>query len=605
MTELAIRAALSFVAGLVLVPVARQLARRMGIVARPQASRWHQRPTPLLGGLAIAVVVLAGGLTVELTTEVLLTLTGAALMAGLGLVDDIVALKSSTKLVFQIVVAAMFVYTGHRLGWANSQTADTLLTLVWIVGITNALNLLDNMDGLAAGVGAITCLSLLFTTHVSGPEAQLLAGLLGALTAFLVYNVHPASVFMGDTGSLLVGVTLAAASLGSTYQPASREVLSFIAAPVMVLAIPIFDTALVVVARLLSGRRPSEGGRDHSSHRMVAMGLSEPAAVAVLWVLAAVGGLIAVGVHWLQVEWAGLVAVTFALTLGLFAAYLADVRVYADDPDAPVQGLTPVVVEFMHKRRVLEVLLDLGLVSVAFYCAHRLRFDQQAFETAFPVFVQSLPVMIACQIPVLLALGGYRGMWRCFGLMDAVVFVQGVALGTLAGAAMLMVLHQGLPVPAAVFVIHAALLLIMLTSSRGSFRLLTEFFRRRSARLRAVLLVDDPGDVAMHRLAMQSGDYRMVGLITERPSGPGTVEGTPILGDYGTLLDLVAAGLTDVVVVSVTDVDGERIEELAEHCSVHGVALVTFRYALEPVDVPSRPHSLSPRVAGKDVSLGS
>ncbi len=605
MTDLALRTALSFAAGLVLVPIARHVARRLDIVAHPQATRWNQRATPLLGGVAIAVVVLAGGLTIELSSGVLLTLVGAALMAGLGLIDDLTALKSSTKLVFQIVVAAMFVYAGHRLGWANSQTLDTLLTLVWIVGITNALNLLDNMDGLAAGVGAITCLSLLLTTHGGGPEAQLLAGLLGALAAFLIYNFHPATVFMGDTGSLVVGFTLAAASLGSTYQPASREVLSVIAAPVMVLAIPIFDTALVVVARLLSGRWPSEGGRDHSSHRLVAMGLSERSAVAVLWALAAVGGLIAVGVQRLQFEWAGLIAVAFAIARGLFAAYPADARVYADDPPAPAQGRTPVVVDFMYKRRVLEVMLDVGLVSVAFYGAHRLRFDEIAFQAAFPFFLQSLPIMIACQILVLLALGAYRGMWRYFGLMDAVVFVQGALLGPLTGAAVIVVLHNGLPVPAAVFVIHAALLIIALTATRASFRLLSEFFRRRSARLRAVLIVDDPGEVAMHRLALQSGDYRMVALFTEQPSSPGSVEGTPVVGDYGTLLDFVAAGLTDVVVVGIADVDDARIEELAEHCGVHGVALVTFRYALEPVDVTSRFHDAAPRVAAHKNALGS
>ena len=181
---------------------------------------------------------------------------------------------------------------------------------------------------------------------------------------------------------------------------------------------------------------------------MVAMGLSERAAVAVLWALAAVGGLIAVGVQRLQFEWAGLIAVAFAIALGLFAAYLADVRVYADDPPAPAQGRTPVVVDFMYKRRVLEVMLDVGLVAIAFYGAHRLRFDEIAFQAAFPFFLQSLPIMIACQILVLLALGAYRGMWRYFGLMDAVVFVQGALLGPLTGAAVIVVLHNGLPVPA-------------------------------------------------------------------------------------------------------------------------------------------------------------
>ena len=588
MTTLALQAGVAFAAGLALVPVVRAIALRLGIVARPLENRWHQRPTPLLGGVAIAVIVIGGGLTIQPLSAVALTLFCATLVASLGLVDDLSPLKSSTKLVFQIVIASVFVYAGHRLEWTSSLTIDTLLTLAWIVGITNALNLLDNMDGLASGVGVIACASLLLTGDLNapGPEAQLLAMLLGALAAFLVYNLHPASIFMGDTGSLLTGMILGAASVAQGQGAATSELLSVVAAPVLVLFIPIFDTTLVVVSRLLSGRRPSEGGRDHSSHRMVAMGLSEPGAVNVLWVLALVGGVIGVGVQRLEVESAGLMAGGFVVAMALFAAYLVGVRVYDREPTSESRGLTPVVVEFMYKRRVLEVLLDLCLVSAAFYCAHRLRFDQAGFESVFGEFLRALPIVIACQIPVLLTLGAYRGMWRYFGLMDAVVIGQSIVLGTLASAAVVVLLNDQLPVPPAVYIIHASLLFIFLNSSRASFLLLTEFFRRRSARLRAVIFEADMSrDMATHRLALQSVDYRVLGFFAESPDdAPSSFGGYPRLGTYGTLLMFVAAGLTDVVIVDAQSVDAGRMEELAEHCSVNGVALVALRYAVEPVD---------------------
>jgi UDP-GlcNAc:undecaprenyl-phosphate GlcNAc-1-phosphate transferase len=588
-TRLALQAGLAFAAGIVLVPLVRRAARRLGIVARPSSSRWHQRSTPLLGGVAVAAIVIGGGLTIQPASAIALTLTCATLMAVLGLVDDLKPLKSSTKLVFQIVIASAFVYAGHRLEWTSSLTIDTLLTLAWVVGITNALNLLDNMDGLASGVGVIACVSLLLTGDLQapGPDAQLLAILLGALAAFLVYNLHPASIFMGDTGSLLTGMILAAASVAQGQGAATSELLSVVAAPVLVLFIPIFDTTLVVVSRLLSGRRPSEGGRDHSSHRMVAMGLSEPGAVSVLWILAAVGGVIGIGVQRLEVEWAGLAAGGFVVAMTIFAAYLVGVRVYDPEPATELRGFTPVVVEFMYKRRVLEVLLDLCLVSVAFYCAHRLRFDQAGFEDVFVEFLRSLPVVIACQIPVLLTLGAYRGMWRYFGLMDAVVIGQSIVLGTLASAAVVVLLNDQLPVPPAVYIIHASLLFIFLAGSRASFLLLTEFFRRRSARLRAVIFEADLSqDMATHRLALQSSEYRVLGFFAESPDdAPSSFGGSPRLGAYGTLLTFVAAGLTDVVIVDAHSVDAGRMEELAEHCSVNGVALVALRYAVEPVDV--------------------
>ena len=169
-----------------------------------------------------------------------------------------------------------------------------MLTLFWIVGITNGFNLLDNMDGLCAGTDAdrrtVPAVGML---HQSGstPTAAYLAALLGATSGFLVYNVHPASIFMGDTGSLFLGLNLAALTL--MHRAGRRRgragIVSIVAGPVLLLLIPIFDTTLVTVMRLLSGRRPSQGGRDHSSHRLVAIGLPEPTAVAVLWALAGSG----------------------------------------------------------------------------------------------------------------------------------------------------------------------------------------------------------------------------------------------------------------------------------------------------------------------------
>jgi UDP-GlcNAc:undecaprenyl-phosphate/decaprenyl-phosphate GlcNAc-1-phosphate transferase len=603
MRALAADAGLAFLAGLVLVPLVRTAARRFGIVARPQASRWHQRPTPLLGGVAVGAIVLVGGATIVPASGIALTLACAAMMLGLGLVDDLSPLKSSTKLVYQIVVASIFVYAGHRLEWTSSLTLDTMLTLAWIVGITNALNLLDNMDGLASGVGVIACVSLLLTGDLQapGPESRLLAMLLGALIAFLLYNLHPASIFMGDSGSLMIGMILGAASVAQGQGTATRELLSVVAAPVLVLFIPIFDTTLVVVARLLSGRRPSEGGRDHSSHRMVAMGLSESGAVGVLWTLAAVGGVIGVAVQRLEPEWAGLAAGAFVVAMALFAAYLAGVRVYDRRPAAELRGITPVVVEFMYKRRVLEVLLDVLLVSVAFYCAHRLRFDSAGFDAAFVSFLGSLPVVIACQIPIMLILGAYRGMWRYFGLMDGVVLAQSVVMGAVASAAVVVLLNGRLPVPTAVYVIHAALLFIFITSSRASFVLLTEFFRRRGeGRLRAVIFEADPAqDMATHRLVLQGADYRVLGFFVDSPDdAPSTFEGYPRLGDYSTLLTYVSGGLTDVVIVGAHAVDNAEIEELAEHCNVNGVALVTLRYALEPVDAAHPDPTTAVRAVG-------
>ena len=223
-------------------------------------------------------------------------LTAAAIFI-VGLVDDVLSLKPATKLIAQIGLASALLVFGYRLNWLESMTLDLLLTLVWIVGMTNAFNLLDNMDGLCAGIAMIVGAALMIDLlpgaagTLMSSQARYLAILLGATGGFLVYNFHPASIFMGDSGSLLLGFSFAAVTLSSGRQtPGRSDVLSIVAAPVLVLLIPIFDTTLVTLSRWFSGRRASQGGRDHSSHRLVAIGLSERRAVALLWMLAAVGG---------------------------------------------------------------------------------------------------------------------------------------------------------------------------------------------------------------------------------------------------------------------------------------------------------------------------
>src|SRR4029434_3460336 len=189
-----------------------------------------------------------------------------------GLADDIWSLKPATKLVIEIAVASVFLYFGYHLNWVNGVTVDWMLTLIWVVGLTNAFNLLDNMDGLCAGIAFIVAAMLLsvvwtgVSREIAIGEMTLLAALAGAAAGFLVYNFPPASIFMGDSGSLMFGFVLAALTLGHEGVRASRsDVLSVIAGPAFVLMIPIFDTTLVTVARLWSGRSPPSGGAHHAS----------------------------------------------------------------------------------------------------------------------------------------------------------------------------------------------------------------------------------------------------------------------------------------------------------------------------------------------------
>ena len=583
MTRLFVLFSAALVVSLALVPLTRHLARTYGYVAKPKEKRWHKRPTALMGGAALSVTVIGLIPLVADTGPIWALLVGAGVMFAVGLFDDIKSLKPSTKLVVQVAVASLLVFDGYRLEWVESLTGDTLLTLFWIVGITNAFNLLDNMDGLCTGVALVAGFSLLVAYGGGALDQATVAYLvllLGASAGFLVYNVHPASIFLGDSGSLFIGLSLSTLALGLDSSLGSQpNVLAVIAVPVFVLLIPIFDTTLVTFSRIVTGRTPAVGGRDHSSHRLVAIGLSERSAVMVLWALAAVGGVVAVFARYATPDWSILLAALVVLAMATFAIYLSHVHVYDDADEAALKNnaVTPLVVEFLYKRRVAEVILDVGLVAVAYYSAYRLRFEGTQWGDNFGLFLQSLPVLVGVQLLSLFVVGAYRGVWRYFTLVDGVVFVKGVLVGTLAAVAAIVFAYRFDSYSRTVFVIYAVIVTLLLIGSRSSFRLINELVRRRrytGSRL-IVYGADDTGIMALRKLSGNlESRFRMLGFIDDDNRRHGQrVDGYLVLGGHDKLLTLIETGKVDTVVLCVAVVNAERLTALKRVCTSNGVSL--------------------------------
>src|SRR6266850_329523 len=253
--------ALSFVLSLVLVHLCRSLALKWGRVAHPREDRWHRRPVALFGGIGIALSLFVTAALFGIATRLPVIVACSACIAVAGLIDDLISMKPASKLIIQISLASALLFFDYRLNWVESITLDSLLTLVWVVGVTNAFNLLDNMDGLCGGIALIAGAGLLVDAIQGGaragasPEIGYLAALLGAVGGFLVYNVHPASIFMGDAGSLLLGFTFGALTLSAGQRPSGKSnLLTVVAVPVLVLLIPILDTVLVTLSRWVSGQ---------------------------------------------------------------------------------------------------------------------------------------------------------------------------------------------------------------------------------------------------------------------------------------------------------------------------------------------------------------
>jgi UDP-GlcNAc:undecaprenyl-phosphate/decaprenyl-phosphate GlcNAc-1-phosphate transferase len=607
--------ALAFMLSLVFVPVARTIARRIGFVAKPRPDRWHQKPVAMFGGAAIAASLAVSILVFRIQRDVVILAATAAGICVVGLIDDIISLKPSTKLIAQIAGASVMLFFGYRLNWLHSYTLDLLLTLVWVVGMTNAFNLLDNMDGLCGGIAVIVGASLLIgLLPGAGPQAfaqaRYLAMLLGAVAGFLVYNVHPASIFMGDAGSFLLGFSFAALTLSPERTTAGRtDMLSIVAAPVLVLLIPIFDTTLVTLSRWFWGRRASQGGRDHSSHRLVALGLSERAAVALLWLLAAIGGAIGIALDFSNRSWSAwsiAVAAAFLVGMALFAAYLAGIHKYDDvETRAEPGAVTPIVVEFMYKRRVAEVVLDGALVSLCYWLAYRLRFeDPYDFVNNVDQFFKSFPVVLSAQLIAFFAVGIYRGAWRHFGMMDSLNVAKGVFLGTVSSLLFIVLVYHFFAFSRTVFAIYAVLLLIAVTVSRASFRIVGEFVqrRRRSGRRVVIYGAGDGGGLVIRELLSQDADNQLVGFIDDDPRKAGIrVMGYSVLGGYSALAVLVNSSSIDSIVVSARTMPAERLNNLTTLCSERGVKLSRLRIGLESLveaeavedKKPSRPATIA------------
>ena len=289
----------------ILTPAAGRFARRIGAVDRPGAPRRiHDRPIPRMGGLAVFAGFLLGALQAYRGEPVPLRgiLTGCALVTLLGAADDRFSLPPSAKLLGELVCAAAAIRGGVEIRTltmpfgtaALSREAGAAVTLLWIIGMTNALNLLDGLDGLAAGVTAVGCAAALWVSALTpgaAAAAGLIASLGGACLGFLPYNRHPAEIFLGDAGSLLLGFALACASV--TGLSKAYTALAF-ALPLLIWALPLGDTVFAVVRRLCHGQSPFRADRRHLHHRLMDAGFSQSEAAELLCLVSAALGLTAV-----------------------------------------------------------------------------------------------------------------------------------------------------------------------------------------------------------------------------------------------------------------------------------------------------------------------
>jgi len=588
-------AVVSFASAILLTYVVRGAARRYGFVAKPKADRWHKKPTAMMGGAAIFLTtVIVYFIFVPKTRESLVILGASSFLFLVGLLDDILNIKPYQKLVGQLIGATILIGFGLVLPWTGYEVLDIWLTVLWVIGITNAINLLDNMDGLAAGISAIAAISLAVGFSTSGDIGELLfvIAFIGALVGFLVFNFNPASIFMGDCGSMFVGFLLAASVLMNQVGGRSRGVLTILAVPALILFVPIFDTTFVTILRKLWGRKASQGGRDHTSHRLVALGLSERNAVLMLYGFAILAGSIALFVRELETSQSLALIAAFTVILTIVGVYLAKVKVYEEqDEHLALQenAAFGFLLNLSHKRRVFEVILDGILIMLSYYAAYALLFGPFENTGNWQLFIQTVPILIVVKLFAFLFAGVYRGIWRYTSVRDFVTFFKGVFIGSILSVLVVLLFYRFQNFSRAVFIVDGLILFSVISASRMAFRLFRHLLPTAySDGGRNVLIygAGDGGEMVLRELKNNpEWEYKPIGFVDDDPlKKDKVIHGLKVYGGNGALESICKQNDVQEILLSFRNISSERLKEVRNICDEANVSLKRALIKIEPVD---------------------
>jgi UDP-GlcNAc:undecaprenyl-phosphate GlcNAc-1-phosphate transferase len=555
------------------------LAARLG--AAPREDRWHERTTPVLGGIGIFAGILTGFWVAvavgaaPASRELVAILGGCAILFVAGLLDDLFSLGPIPKLAAQIAAALLVIFNGLTIsGLISNDFLAGVVALIWLVGMTNAFNLLDNMDGLAATLAAIAAVFFAIDAievHKSHAVLALSLALALACAGFLPFNLRygkSAAVFMGDSGSQVLGFLLAALGLTASWKVAGTTVATLLL-PILILAVPILDTTLVTVVRLLDGRPVYQGGRDHTSHRLVYHGLSEKRAVVLLAVISAALGTTSLFYSVLDNAWVTLIGVllTFAL-LVQFASVLSDVE---RSPGLVTdRGWLRTFVA--NPRRLVESLVDFALITASFALAYYLRLQGSGVSYQRHIFAVSIAVVVAARYLAFIPFGLYRGVWRYAGARDAASIVAAVVVSEVVAYLILDATQTWGPFPRSVFIIDALICTVLIGASRfweRAFVRGVSSLTGRAERHRTLIVGAGRGGRSLLRELRETPGEQVVGFVDDDPRlSRRRLQGVPVLGDTSEIEEILSKARPDTVLVTIPDAPRERLGLVVDACAL-------------------------------------
>jgi UDP-GlcNAc:undecaprenyl-phosphate GlcNAc-1-phosphate transferase len=606
--------AFAFFLSLAFSPLVREFAFAIGAVDLPGERKIHSVPIARIGGLVIALSIgltlfaawtvrnmLPSGWSLDLSPWWPIVIGASIVFLG-GVCDDIHPLPAWGKFLVQGIAAASAIALGVRIEHVSLLGSDSIdlaamalpLSFLWIVGITNAFNLIDGLDGLAVGLGSIaagTC-ALLFFLRGDAQDALMLVIILGALLGFLPHNFNPARMYLGDSGSMLIGYVLAVTAIVGT-QKAATAVAVFV--PLLVLGLPIFDTLFSMVRRF-SGykkkyetnwfqaiRSMFEADQAHFHHRLMALGLSHRNAVLTLYTVAIGLSICALLSVIAEYRNAGIVILTVILATAIGIGKLD----YREVDLLHIGRLLSWYERLALHRRFFLGFLDLFLIMIAYWAAFGLKFyDVENNDQLAHWYVNAFPHVLITQFLCLYVFGLYRGVWRAMGVGDLVKVALAVWIAAAASYS-LVVIRQPPGGTWSFFVIDCLLLGLFTAGMRSIYRILDYSNRHGVDHGGAALIygAGRGGQLLLRELMQNTAlGLRPIGFIDDDPQLlHRTIGGIPVLGDSHNVSAILDNHLVTSILISSKSIKDNRMRDVVQAGKQRGVNVFLTAMELHPV----------------------
>lgn len=622
---------------LFVTPQVIRLAIRIGAVDQPNERKIHRHPIPRLGGIAVySSFFLSIGLIHLINPSLhgfeslvsdrgLMLTVGLALILGLGIFDDLRPRTPTQKLVVQLIAGTLAYLAGFKISAVTPPAGSGILnlgllnypvTLLWIVGITNAFNLIDGLDGLAAGVGVIACFTIFGVSVLTSntPTALTVLILAGALIGFLRYNFNPARIFLGDSGSLFLGFALAVLSMESSTKGSTALA---ILVPILSLGMPIMETLLSILRRLLDSLLPHRTksmsafqrlmrivtpDNEHIHHRLISRGLSHKKAVLVLYLLSCAFG---IGAFALVVtDSLGnsliLIAVTVASVITIRELRYKEMAVLRNGI------LLPIYEWPLMNHRLSQAFLDLGFVLTAYASAYIIVLHGNLTVAAEQNLLSTLPLVALIKLVVFLVSGQYSGTLRFNGVGDALRTLKAVTLSSLIMFVTLTFLLQPTRHPEfPVLVLDFFFLLSLAGGLRISYSILHHLFHREHHQGKRVIVygADVNGILTLKQiLSDRTLNLTPLGFLDESPHLEGRrVNGYPVFGGHWKLQRLLKKNGVEEILLSTDQIKPVILERIKRIARTQGIPIRRFRTLLDDVSLEPVNSSVSHRSNASEV----